>query len=327
MIEWFKGVILIDGIVKEGLDLTRLAHNNVMMVDADLSTRINRIRERYVWNWDNVSDEYIQSMIDKQPTKECIKNMLDTSITQESNGSMQYVQNTHTPNTRAVLFKMLNQIDRYGEIRAIWILSKLGIQWNMSDHLNFLQSRYNEQHRYYHSWEHIVESLKWLFEIAIALNLDDSIIARIGGAILWHDLVYVVNELQYSTNESNSARVWGEYLKKYGASSEDLEIIDDLIKETRHGRVSIPEKLISHVMHDVDMAILGAQSSRYQQYARDIRQEFMPMKSGVEFEKLRFEAFLSKVWDAFKYKTNYFQDMIGSRVSGNIKWEVGKFSR
>ena len=33
MIEWFQGIILLDGIIKEGFSFTRFAHNNILIVD------------------------------------------------------------------------------------------------------------------------------------------------------------------------------------------------------------------------------------------------------------------------------------------------------
>lgn len=70
----------------------------------------------------------------------------------------------------------------------------------------------------------------------------------------------------YSENESNSAFIWSEYLRKNGVAVKKVNLISNLIEETRHGRAHVPERLISRVMHDVDMGILGSSWERYRIY-------------------------------------------------------------
>ena len=82
--------------------------------------------------------------------------------------------------------------------------------------IRHLQMVYNSDHRAYHTWEHIVESLGHLFDMAIAMpkKLPDEEIAIIGAAILWHDYAYEVNAEYYAHNESVSSQMAGEQLKK-----------------------------------------------------------------------------------------------------------------
>lgn len=236
--------------------------------------------------------------------------------------------NTPSINTRNTFFQLLNQIDRYGELRATWILSKLGIQGNMREHLNYLQHEYNKPHRYYHTWEHIVESLTTLFQMAIELDIPDDEVVTIGAAILGHDLVYDVDTLRYRTNESNSARTWVRYLEQQGVNLNQLEDIEDLIKETRHGRAHVPDRLISRVMHDVDMAILGSPWSRYRIYGGDIRSEFAPVMAGGVFETARREKFLEPVLaqDGKLYKTEWAADRLTTNLIANIRREIAGLS-
>lgn len=198
----------------------------------------------------------------------------------------------------------------------------------MRDHLNFLQSRYNESHRYYHTWEHIVESLTTLFQMAIELDIPDDEVVTIGAAILGHDLVYDVDTLRYRTNESNSARTWVRYLEQQGVNLNQLEDIEDLIKETRHGRAHVPDRLISRVMHDVDMAILGSPWSRYRIYGGDIRSEFAPVMAGGVFETARREKFLEPVLaqDGKLYKTEWAADKFTANLIANIRREIAGLS-
>lgn len=47
MIEGFRGIILIDGIMKGGNDFARLAHQNIVLVNANINIRIQRLAPRY----------------------------------------------------------------------------------------------------------------------------------------------------------------------------------------------------------------------------------------------------------------------------------------
>lgn len=324
MIEGFQWLILIDGIIKEGFTFPRLAHNNILLVDTDEEVRIDRLMRRYERKWDSVNREYIASMIRSQPSRDMMTKIVESRIQEGGHGSLNLVDGTDAYDTRKSFFGLLNQIDRYGELRATWILSKLKIQGNMREHLNFLQAKYNESHRYYHTWEHIVESLTTLFEMAIELNLSDEDIMIIGGAILGHDFEYTVDPKRYKTNESNSARAWARYLEKHGVNMDYLEDIEDLIKETRHGRSHVPERLISQVMHDVDMAILGSQWSRYRIYKGDVRSEFAPVMPWSAFNRARREKFLEPVLaqEGNIFKTELAQDTLTQNVRENVRREI-----
>ena len=324
MIEGFQWLILIDGIIKEGFTFPRLAHNNILLVDTDEEVRIDRLIRRYERKWDSVNREYIASMIGSQPSRDMMTKIVESRIDEGEHGSLNLVDGTDAYDTRKSFFGLLNQVDRYWELRATWILSKLGIQGNMREHLNFLQSKYNESHRYYHTWEHIVESLTTLFEMAIELNLSDEDIMIIGGAILGHDLSYEINAEFYQTNESRSARIWVNHLKTHGVHDSHVEAIEDLIRETRHGRVSVSEHLRSRVMHDVDMAILGSSWSRYRIYKGDVRSEFSPVMPWSAFDRARREKFLEPVLaqEGNIFKTELARDTLTQNVRENVRREV-----
>ena len=194
----------------------------------------------------------------------------------------------------------------------------------MRDHLNYLQSRYNEIHRYYHSWEHIIECLGLLFEMAVELDLSDEDMKTIGGAILGHDLVYIIDPELYPKNEENSQKIWEEYLRRYGVDVQAIKIISSLILETRHGRVTIADRSQSSILHDIDMSILGAKENRYKQYLQDIRSEFAPMISGINFDRVRHEKFLMLISQIGPklYKTEYVRDTYGKRLMRNLDNEL-----
>jgi pantetheine-phosphate adenylyltransferase len=324
MIEWFQGIIIIDGIITEWLSFSRFAHNNVMFVDAEREARLSRVMDRYTKNGNPKSEEYILSIMDKQLSLPQMGNIVEANIWKENHGSINTIDNTSSIDSRKTFFQLLNQIDRYGELRSTWILSKLGIQGNMRDHLNFLQSKYNESHRYYHTWEHIIESLTTLFQIVIDLDLTDEEIMIVWWGLLWHDIVYSTDPTLYRTNESNSARIWIRYLEQHGVNINHLEEIEDLIKETRHGRVNVPDTLMSQVMHDVDMAILGSPWERYRIYKEDILSEYAATIPWAKFRTLRLDKFLipvEKLWGNL-YKTEWARSRFSEDLIENLRREI-----
>lgn len=288
-----------------------------------MEERVERVLLRYAKKWEKKDPSYVRSMMSYQWTPDGMREVLDQSIEKESHGDRIDIDNSWSgPDMRKAFFRLLNQIDTYGELRTEWILRKLKFNWDIREMIQFLQKSYNHPSRYYHSWEHIVDSLTTLFEMAIDTDMADEDIMIVGWAILWHDLVYEVDKDKYPQNESNSARLWSKILASWWVKDDLLELIEDLIKETRHGRANIRENLHSHVMHDVDMSILWSDQGRYMQYARDIRPEFRPMASGDAFESLRKERFLIPMRDGFRYKTEWAQERFGRRVIENIEREL-----
>lgn len=84
MIEGFKGIILIDGIMKEGFTFSRLAHHNTLIVDAKQSVRAERVKKRYEANGDTKADDtIINSIISIQPNKGSMVAMMNRRIAKE----------------------------------------------------------------------------------------------------------------------------------------------------------------------------------------------------------------------------------------------------
>lgn len=133
----------------------------------------------------------------------------------EGNGSVTILENNSTSrDTRKTFFQVLNQIDRFGDLRTSYIYKLLGVQGNYDVMTGELRKLYDAPGRYYHTWEHITDCLRKLFEVAIAENLTDDEIAIIGGAILFHDIIYTVtDDIYYRANEARSAQFSHQYLE------------------------------------------------------------------------------------------------------------------
>lgn len=98
------------------------------MIDTNESVRIDRLMRRYERKGDPVTRDYVASVIASQSTHDEVVDIATKQNTIEQHGSIGSVDGTDAFDARKTFFQLLNQIDRYGELRATWILSKLGIQ-------------------------------------------------------------------------------------------------------------------------------------------------------------------------------------------------------
>jgi len=232
--------------------------------------------------------------------------------------------NSSFRDTRKTFFRILNQIDRFGDMRATLILTFLGIQDKHDVIISELRKLYDAPGRYYHTWEHIIACLEKLFEIATELSLSDEDIAIIGGAILFHDEIYeVTSGKYYQANEARSAHSAYHRLESHGVDSLKCTEISRLIRETAHGRVPLGDDVLTRIMHDIDMSILGASAPEYRIYGHSIRNELSPLVSGSDFEKIRREKFLAPTLEEKNiYVTPYFQDKYEEQARKNMKAEL-----
>jgi predicted metal-dependent HD superfamily phosphohydrolase len=128
-----------------------------------------------------------------------------------------------------------------------------------------LQSAYAEKHRAYHTPRHIDESLSLLDEFKhLAANP-----AEVECALWFHDAVY---EPMSKSNEERSANWAAEFAGHVGVLSESVARICAHIMATRH--VALPVDDDSRLVVDIDLAILGADPSRYDEFEYDVRREY-----------------------------------------------------
>jgi predicted metal-dependent HD superfamily phosphohydrolase len=147
--------------------------------------------------------------------------------------------------------------------RAGWEL--LGIAAPEDDLLASLLGEYGASDRFYHTLQHLGECLD-LFEEAIGLAERPGEVAL---ALWFHDAVY---DTRRSNNESRSAD-WAEgVLLKSGGSSESATRVRQLIMATRHAESPAPGD--AALLVDIDLAILGAPPTRFEEYEIQIHREY-----------------------------------------------------
>lgn len=132
--------------------------------------------------------------------------------------------------------------------------------------LRDLEARYSEPHRHYHTLAHVEHILELL------PHADETVVA----AVWFHDAVHDALRLrsgQAPRNEERSAELAARALRELGLPPEKIELVERMILATkRHERGDLPDSALAFL--DADLAILGSDRERYDEYVGQVRQEY-----------------------------------------------------
>ncbi|MFC5480427.1 N-methyl-D-aspartate receptor NMDAR2C subunit [Massilia suwonensis] len=160
------------------------------------------------------------------------------------------------------------------DFKQRWIRdwTSLGLTGDL-DLLDRLLTSYAEPQRHYHTLQHLAECLDLFGQVAhLARHPGEAALA------LWfHDAVYI--PLAHD-NEARSAAWAGEALYAAGADQEVIARTQALIMATAHHQ---GEGGDARLVIDVDLAILGAEPTRFAEYEEQVRAEY----ATVPFELYR----------------------------------------
>ena len=128
-----------------------------------------------------------------------------------------------------------------------------------------LVDRYNEAHRRYHTTQHLSECLAlWRGSRSLASRPGEVAIA------LWfHDAVY---DTKRQDNEERSADLAREAAALAGLPADVGDRLRALIMATRHDGVATDGDM--QLLVDIDLSILGADAARFDEYERQVREEY-----------------------------------------------------
>ena len=150
-----------------------------------------------------------------------------------------------------------------------------------------LTDRYAEPHRRYHTTQHLSECLGlWRGSRTLAARPGEVAIA------LWfHDAVY---DTKRQDNEERSADLAREAVTRAGLPAAIGDRVHALIMATRHDGVATDGDM--QLLVDIDLAILGADAARFDEYERQVREEYAWVPS-IMFRRTRrriLEQFLER---------------------------------
>ena len=176
-----------------------------------------------------------------------------------------------------------------------------------------LLRRYAEPWRHYHTLQHLAECLA-AFEAHATLARQA---VEVEAALWFHDAIY---DPRGSGNEEASARLAREALVRAGAPVAFAERVAQLVLVTRHD--GVPATPDEALLVDIDLAILGADDARFDEYEEQVRAEyaFVPdaLFRGRRAEILR--AFLDR---PRLYGTDTFHARLEEKARRNLARSIG----
>ena len=177
--------------------------------------------------------------------------------------------------------------------------------------------RYNETQRAYHTLDHLKQLFGQFEQIKPCLH-EPHLIAL---ALYYHDVIY---DPRRSDNELKSAKYAIETLRCY-LSEDQCQSIYALIMMTATHQIDTLayEDKISDAAYllDMDLSILGAPWSEYDQYAQAVRQEYVHVAK--ENYRVGRIAVLEKLLaHPVLYLTAYYHNHFEVQARDNIKREI-----
>ena len=178
----------------------------------------------------------------------------------------------------------------------------------LADTYAALIARYAESHRHYHTTQHIGECLAHFdtsrdtCEHASEVEL----------ALWFHDAIY---EPRAKDNEAQSAAWALRVMGDAGIASDERERVRALIMKTCHD--ALPETVDEQVLVDIDLAILGAEPARFDEYERQVRAEYgwVPQFLFNRTRRKILEAFLAR---PVLYATAHFNGLLEKKARENL---------
>ena len=168
-----------------------------------------------------------------------------------------------------------------------------------------LMAAWQEPQRGYHALQHLVECLEWLDLAAAETEVPNREVIEL--AIWFHDAVY---DPQAADNEERSAEMACESLNEAIATE-----VRRLIEVTKTHRAACDDE---RWMVDIDLAILGAETGRFDEYERQIRAEYAWVPKAVYREK-RAEILRSFLEREKLFQTAFFRERLETRARENLR--------
>lgn len=128
-----------------------------------------------------------------------------------------------------------------------------------------LVGRYSENYRSYHTIQHLDECFSWLPKISSVAEHPHEIEL----ALWFHDAIY---DVKRQDNEQKSAEWAKGSALRMGLSILVAERVYDLVMVTRHS--AVPHGTDAKILVDIDLSILGAAPERFDEYERQVREEY-----------------------------------------------------
>jgi predicted metal-dependent HD superfamily phosphohydrolase len=184
----------------------------------------------------------------------------------------------------------------------------LGAAGDRDAQFEALKARYSEPWRNYHTLQHITECVE-LFSAAAHLAEHPF---EVEFALWLHDAVY---DLQAHDNEDRSAQLARSVLREAGVDETAQERVASLVLATKHR--ALPALQDEKLVVDIDLSILGAPPTRFDEYELQIRAEYAFVPD-VAFKVGRAAVLRSFLERPRIYSTEHFHERLHGSARANL---------
>jgi len=175
---------------------------------------------------------------------------------------------------------------------------------------------YGELHRRYHTLQHLDECLEQLDSVRGLAERPDEIEV----ALWFHDAVY---DVKRHDNEQRSADWARECLENSGVAPAAADRVHGLILATHH--CSPPQGRDAEIIVDIDLAVLGAEPGRFDEYERQIREEYDWVAEDV-FRRKRTRILAGFLEQPRIFWTDHFCARFEARARDNIAGAIRRYA-
>jgi predicted metal-dependent HD superfamily phosphohydrolase len=194
--------------------------------------------------------------------------------------------------------------------RARWqsMWKQLGAAGADEELFHWLVECYSEPHRKYHTLQHLNECLAHFERVNSLAEQPDEVEL----ALWFHDAIY---DTKRKDNEQRSAAWARASVVTAGLSEEQANRIYQLIIATMHN--AIPAGRDAEVLVDIDLAILGSDTTRFDEYEAQVRAEYAWVPESL------YRAARTQVLEGFLkreriYSTEFYHSAYETRARENI---------
>lgn len=205
------------------------------------------------------------------------------------------------------------------EWKNLW--KRIGGSGDSTEIYDDLIQHYSQPNRKYHNMAHIAHCLEEFDQIKESLDNPDLVEV----AIWFHDAVY---DPKNKDNEEKSAELAYKTLKHRDLSESFAQKVKEMIINSDHsGEVGDND---TKYLLDIDLAILGKPSDQFDEYEREIRDEysdFIKEFSREEFideRKRLLSNFLNRASESSIYRTEEFREKYESHRIKNLKTSLNR---
>jgi predicted metal-dependent HD superfamily phosphohydrolase len=173
--------------------------------------------------------------------------------------------------------------------------------------------KYSEDHRNYHTPEHIEHMLKEFDKVKDLSEKPSSLEL----AIFLHDVIYDF----CGNNEIRSSRYAFDRLTDIGVPIKIAAEVSEIILATQYP--SNPNSLDEQLISDLDLSSLALSEKEFEENAENIRKEYNYVPEN-EFNKERKKLLQGFLNQPFIYHTPYFRDKYESQAKKNLEHTIQK---